>query len=141
MGDFMNRQHFIWILSAVFVFLLPFQVIAEPNSEAIDVLLREAYNSYIDGRNDEAAAKLERALRIDPRNPILWHDLAGVRLKQQDWSRAANLAAKSNSFAVQAENKWLRVRNWVLIALACEGMSDKNCAIEARNRATALASP
>jgi Tfp pilus assembly protein PilF len=106
-------------------------------SSAISSLINDAKKHFEAGESEQAAALLERALRIDPRNPILWHNLAGVRLQQEDWSRAANLASKSNSFA--AESKWLRVRNWVVIALACEGMGDKNCAQEARKRARVLA--
>jgi len=51
------------------------------------------------GRLVQAAASLERALRIEPRNPRLWHELARVRLRQGDGAQAANLAARSNSFA------------------------------------------
>jgi len=51
------------------------------------------------GRLVQAAGSLERALRIEPRNPRLWHELARVRLRQGDSGQAANLAARSNSFA------------------------------------------
>lgn len=112
--------------------------IAPDTSSAISSLINDAKKHFEAGESEQAAALLERALRIDPRNPILWHNLAGVRLQQEDWSRAANLASKSNAFA--NDSKWLRVRNWVVIALACEGMSDKNCAQEARKRARVLAS-
>ncbi len=111
---------------------------APDTSSAITSLLNDAKKHFEAGESEQAAALLERALRIDPRNPILWHNLAGVRLQQEDWSRAANLASKSNTFS--NDSKWLRVRNWVVIALACEGMGDKNCAQEARKRARVLAS-
>lgn len=107
------------------------------STSAVSALLAEAKTYFEEGQHEQAAAKLERALRIDPYNPILWYNLAGVRLQQEDWERAASLAAKSNSLAV--DNKWLRVRNWVVIALACEGMKDANCAGEARKRARILA--
>ncbi|WP_086488775.1 tetratricopeptide repeat protein [Thioflexithrix psekupsensis] len=117
---------------------LAFAQTAAPDSRAaVITLLNEAKAAYEQGQNEQAAAALERALRIDPRNPALWHNLAGVRLQQEDWMRAANLAAKSNSLA--SDNKWLRVRNWVLIALACEAMSNMECTMEARSRARALA--
>ncbi len=110
---------------------------ASDSTAAIQSLLREAKQNFDSNQNEQAVALLERALRIDPRNSVLWHNLAGIRLQQQDWARAANLANKSNSLAV--DNKWLRVRNWVVIALACEGMADMECAKEARKRAKALA--
>lgn len=112
-------------------------LIRTDSSSAVVALLKEAKTHFEAGENEQAAAILERALRIDPRNSILWHNLAGVRLQQQDWTRAASLAAKSNALAVH--DKWLRVRNWIVIALACEGMGDTECAIEARKRAQALA--
>lgn len=108
------------------------------SSSAVTALLNEAKAHFENQEFEQAAAKLERALRLNPRNPILWHNLAGVRLKQQDWQRAANLAAKSNAFAV--EDKGLRVRNWMIIVWACEGMGDKECVSEARKRAQTLAS-
>ncbi|MBE9563165.1 MAG: hypothetical protein IMF12_09930, partial [Proteobacteria bacterium] len=71
--------------------------------------------------------------------PILWHNLAGVRLAQGDWERAASLASKSNTIAAKSGNlKKLRLRNWIVITLACEGMEDQECAKEARSQAQAL---
>ena len=46
-----------------------------------------------------AAASIERALRIEPRNPRLWQELARVRLKQGQYAQAENVAARSNSWA------------------------------------------
>ena len=66
---------------------------------AIAGLVESARNDAASGRLVQAAATLERALRIEPRNPRLWHDLARVRLRQGDTVQAANLAARSNSFA------------------------------------------
>jgi Tfp pilus assembly protein PilF len=51
------------------------------------------------GKLGSAAATLERALRIEPRNPRLWHELAKIRLRQADYSQAENLAARSNTYA------------------------------------------
>ena len=116
------------------------QFIQVDSTSAVESLLNEAKTYYEMKQFEQAAALLERALRIDPRNPILWHNLAGVRLAQEDWKRAANLATKSNTLAGSNNNyKELRLRNWVIITQACEGMGDFNCAQEARNRAQALA--
>lgn len=121
------------------------------SSSAVKALLIDARNAYKRGmektdpveRNkafEQAAASLERALRINPRQPTLWHNLAGVRLTQGDWIRAANLATNSNTHAGNDPQYYqLRIRNWMLITLACEGMGDMTCAREARNRAQTLA--
>ena len=66
---------------------------------AIAGLMESARSDAAAGRLLQAAASLERALRIEPRNPRLWHELAKVRLRQGDAGQAANLAARSNSFA------------------------------------------
>ena len=65
------------------------------------------------GRLVQAAGSLERALRIEPRNPRLWHELAKVRLRQGDTAQASNLAARSNSFA--GSDAQLRAANQSII--------------------------
>lgn len=109
------------------------------SSAAVGSLLNEAEAQFRAGADDQAAALLERALRIDGSNPILWHNLAGVRLQLGEWERAVNLAAKSNTFAVDDKYKWLRVRNFVVISLACQGMQNTQCAQEAQQHAQTLA--
>ena len=115
-------------------------IIKIDSSSAVASLLKEAENYHQTQQYEQAAALLERALRIKPRHPVIWHNLAGVRLTQQDWTRAANLAQKSNALA-GSKNKYknLRMRNWNLITQACEGMKNATCAREARNRTQALA--
>ncbi len=62
-------------------------------------LLNEAMRQEKSGDYEMAAAKLERALRIEPRSALLWNRLANIRLQQGQRDLAANLAAKSNSYA------------------------------------------
>ena len=68
-------------------------------SMAVAGLLETARADSNAGRLAEAAAGLERALRIEPRNPRLWHELARVRLKQGQFAQAESVAARSNSWA------------------------------------------
>lgn len=72
---------------------------------------------------ERAAALLERALRIEPRNAQLWHRLAQVRLQQGQYHLAASLAQKSNALA--GDNIQLQQKNTRLLkqarALAKEG--------------------
>jgi Tfp pilus assembly protein PilF len=68
------------------------------------------------GRLANAAASLERALRIEPRNPRLWQELARVRLKQGEYAQAESLAARSNAWAGGDEP--LRAENLRLIEQA-----------------------
>lgn len=46
---------------------------------------------------DQAAVKLERALRIEPGNAKLWHELARVHLDQGNFDQAIQFANKSNA--------------------------------------------
>jgi len=68
------------------------------------------------GQLNQAAALLERALRIHPRDAWVWNQLADIRLRQQRYPQAESLARKSNSLAGQQHD--LLVRNWHLIATA-----------------------
>jgi tetratricopeptide (TPR) repeat protein len=82
-----------------------------------------------------AAASLERALRIEPRNPRLWQELARVRLKQGQFAQAESVAARSNSWA--GEDKALRAENWRLIAQSREARGDSEGAKAALEQAGA----
>ena len=85
-------------------------------SVAVAGLMESARADAASGRLVQAAASLERALRIEPRNPRLWHELARVRLRQGDTVQASNLAARSNSFA--GSDARLRAANQSIIEQA-----------------------
>ena len=76
------------------------------------------------GRLANAAASLERALRIEPRNPRLWQELSRVRLLQRDYVQAESCAARSNSWA--GSDDALRADNWRLIAQARQARGDSD---------------
>jgi predicted Zn-dependent protease len=80
-------------------------------------LLDKARDAARQGDLDMAEAQLERALRIEPRNAILWHYMAKLRLHQGRLDQAAGLAAKSNSLD-QQQNTTLQADNWRIIAHA-----------------------
>lgn len=106
--------------------------VQQPSSPAVLALLDRADQQYAARDLDAAAASLERALRIEPRNPRLWHRLAAVRLDQGKLDQAIQLAAKSNSLA--GYDRGLQARNWRLIANAryAKGDTDGARAAEAR---------
>ena len=93
-----------------------------PANAAIASLVTGARADVAAGRLTNAAASLERALRIEPRNPRLWQELARVRLKQGDYVQAESTAARSNSWA--GGDSRLRSENWRLIAQAREARGD-----------------
>src|SRR5713101_2600638 len=108
---------------------------AHTESIAIAGLMESARADTAVGRLANAAASLERALRSEPRNPRLWHELAGVRLKQGDYAQAESTAARANSWA--GSDTALRAENWRLIAQAREARGDAEgarAALEAAER-------
>lgn len=79
---------------------------------AASALLESAAQSLHAGQLDQAAATLERALRIEPRNPAILHYLGQTRLQQGQYQQAESLAAKSNTLAgrdfdLRERNAWL----------------------------------
>lgn len=106
---------------------------SHPAPPAVHALLEEAEAAARDGQWDNAAATLERAIRIQPRNPILWSRLANTRLQQHQYQAAEDLAKKSNVFA--AGDRALIQQNWGLIAQARREKGDSEGAKDAAERA------
>jgi predicted Zn-dependent protease len=106
---------------------------APADSPAVLALLQEADASSAGGRLDNAAATLERAIRIQPRNALLWQKLAEVRLQQHQPGLAEDLAKKSNIYA--KDNKALLSKNWSIIAHARREKGDAQGSGEAEAKA------
>jgi len=100
---------------------------------AVVALLQKSQSQSSAGQWEAASASLERALRIEPRNPVLWQKLALVRLGQKDFPQAENLAAKSNSLA--GGDKYLRSENWRIIGESRSKRGDQAGAKAAFERA------
>jgi hypothetical protein len=103
-------------------------------TDAVDGILREVRRHWAAGQHEQAAAGLERALRIEPSNAYLWQHLAAVRLDQGKSQQAEQFAAKSNSVA--GDSAPLRLRNWRIIAEARRLGGDIAGAREAEARAS-----
>jgi predicted negative regulator of RcsB-dependent stress response len=88
---------------------------------AVVAMLDTAQQEQTGGRLDRAAASLERALRIEPRNAVIWHRLARVRLEQGRYDLVPGLAAKSNTLTADDS---LRAANWRLIGTARTAQGD-----------------
>jgi len=107
-----------------------------PVNPAIIALLDNAHANEQAGRLPTAGAALERALRIEPRNPVLWQELAMLKLKKGDYVQAENCAARSNSWA--GANKPLLAKNWHIISEARSLRGDNQGAKAALVRAKSL---
>ena len=104
---------------------------AVPNA-AVDALRSQAGRERAAGQPVRAAATLERALRIDARDPDLWHDLAELRLDGGDAAQAEQLARKSVALSVTDDQ---RSRAWRVVARALEQQGLSERAMDAWQRA------
>jgi Tfp pilus assembly protein PilF len=86
------------------------------SSNTVLALLNTAKGQEQAGNLSGSAATIERALRVQPRNAVLWNKLAHLRFKQGQYSRAASLARKSNGLA--GGNVAVKQSNLDLIARA-----------------------
>lgn len=64
-------------------------------SAAANALLLAAKAESAVGRHDAAITKVERALRIEPQSPLLWHHLASFNYNNKRYDQAISLARKS----------------------------------------------
>ncbi|QQS52982.1 MAG: tetratricopeptide repeat protein [Candidatus Competibacteraceae bacterium] len=115
---------------------LPPAEITREGNQAVVALLDSADKYVRSNQLDKAGAALERALRIEPRNAGIWHDLAQIRLHQGEYQQAESLASKSNNLA--SSNRALQGRNWKLIAVARKATGNTAGAEEAEARAAQL---
>jgi tetratricopeptide (TPR) repeat protein len=118
-------------------------IIAEPapkppvsENKAVVALLDRARLDTQAGQRDAAGASLERALRIEPRNAWLWHELAQLRLSQGQYAQAISLSQKSISFA--GRERRLNALNWRVIGNARVAQGNASGAEQAFKLATEL---
>ena len=76
-------------------------------------------------------------MRLEPRNPLLWYQLALIRYEQNEYVHATQFAMKSNSYA--GNDVRLQARNWRLIARSREQNGDFAGAVAATEKAERLA--
>lgn len=96
---------------------------------AVVSLMRRAADAAASGRHESAAALLERAIRLEPGNPLLWHHLALLKLQQENWQQAERMAGRSNSLGGRDEA--LLKANWRTILQAREHSGNTAGAAEA----------
>ena len=105
----------------------------QAGNSAVVALLESAREAEAARQYGRAAAALERALKVDARDPRLWHRLAAVRFRQGRHAEAEALALRSLSLRRAGRN--LDTRNWRIIATARRAQGDEEGAREALRRA------
>ncbi len=115
--------------------LTPFQPIEATValSPVVGALVSAANQNSKAGDLDSAAASIERAIRIEPRNATLFYKLALLRLQQSKPRLAEDLAKKSALLA--STDNTLKKHCWLLIAHSREIQQDFAGAKEARAKA------
>jgi tetratricopeptide (TPR) repeat protein len=88
-------------------------VIAPPRSSGAQTLLAQANDALDNQRPSTAIVLLERAIRIEPREALLWIKLSEVHLSQRDDINAFQHARKAIALAGSDANKtaaaWLQL--------------------------------
>jgi tetratricopeptide (TPR) repeat protein len=98
-------------------------------------LVQQARTQAAAGEYSLAAATLERAMRMDPDHPLLWLELARVRLAQRSFAQAEAMARKGLAAAGDSRTQ---AAAWRMIAAALREQGRDASAIEAQQRAAAL---
>ncbi|MCG6881941.1 MAG: tetratricopeptide repeat protein [Deltaproteobacteria bacterium] len=109
------------------------EVSPDSSHEVVSDLKHKANEQMSAGHADQAFSTLERALRINPGDPAIWHTLAQLQLNRGNAEQAEQLARKSNLLA--GKDNTLRRRNWHIIAQALEQKGLTEEAAAARRRA------
>ena len=100
---------------------------------AVTELLADASAAESNGQYEQASMLLERALRIQPRNPEILQSMAELNLQMADYEQALNFA--SRSYDVGPRVGEICSRNWRTIAVSREYLGDHSGSGEAEGRA------
>lgn len=100
---------------------------------AVTELLADASAAESNGRYEQASMLLERALRIQPRNPEILQNMAEVQLQVRDYEQALNFAVRSYDLGPRVGE--ICSRNWRTIAVSREHLGDHGGSVEAEKRA------
>ena len=101
---------------------------------AVKQLTAQAERAERSGDLDQAGGYLERALRIQPRDPQLLQHMAEIKLQKEDYQQALNFAVRSYDIGPRVGE--ICSRNWRTISVAKEHLKDAVGSSEAEERAT-----
>jgi len=84
-----------------------------PSRQAVLDLLAQSKAAIEEQHYDEAESLLKRALRIEPGNAWLWHNMAVLKFYQEDYQQAIQQALKSNN--LEKNDTQLKMNNSKII--------------------------
>ena len=105
-------------------------------SPASTALVTQAQAQRKRGDLPGATVSLERALRIEPSNPLLWIEMGRLRMDQRNFAQAEAMGRKAVSMAV-GDNR-TQASAWALVADALKARGRNPEAQEALDRSRAL---
>jgi len=105
-------------------------------SPAASALVTFAHQQVASGDTAQAAATLERALRIEPENPLVWIELGRVRLAENNPAQANAMGRKA--LALATGDPLAQSSAWHLIADSLRARGDNGGAADADSRAASL---
>lgn len=112
----------------------PAPVVREPVLSAASRALVSQAQIQLKSKNyPVAASSIERALRIEPDNPLLWIELGKVRQAEGNYVQAENMGRKAASMSVNAPRA--NSAAWSLIAESLRARGKNSEAQEALLRA------
>lgn len=106
-------------------------------SPATSSLVAQAQRQAAEGNFAQAEATLERALRIEPDNPLVWSELGRVHLAEGDAAQADAMGRKALSLATG--DPAAQSAAWRLIADSLRARGRNEEAAEAERRGASLA--
>jgi tetratricopeptide (TPR) repeat protein len=83
-------------------------------SPASQALVNQAQAQRMKGDLPGATVTLDRALRIEPMNPLLWIEMGRLRMDQRNYPQAENMGRKALSMSVGDDRT--QSAAWQLIA-------------------------
>jgi Tfp pilus assembly protein PilF len=105
-------------------------------SPATSALVAQARKQANSGAYEPAAVTLERALRIEPENPLLWIELGHVRLSEGNGAQANSMGRKA--LALATGDTQAQASSWRLIADSLRALQRNQEAAEADRKAAGL---
>jgi tetratricopeptide (TPR) repeat protein len=105
-------------------------------SPATSALVTQARKQENSGAYEPAAATVERALRIEPENPLLWIELGQIRLSEGNASQANSMGHKA--LALATGDAQAQASSWRLIADSLRALQRNPEAADADKKAAAL---
>jgi|GEM_PF-4375888 len=95
--------------------------IAKVDSKPANFLLADANRAMSAGNYSRAETLLQRALRISPRDPKLWHKMAQIKYAKGDYHQAEAMAMRTNTMTSSSS---MKRQNWRIIANSREKQGD-----------------